>query len=53
MDNSINNCKFFFSFISSINNDKERAIHSKCDNIETMINYEADEVITELFDSLK
>ena len=28
-------------------------MHSKSDNIEIMINYEADEVIKELFDSLK
>ena len=28
-------------------------MHSKCDNIETMINDEADGVIKELFDSLK
>ena len=28
-------------------------MHSKIDNIETMINDEADEVIKELFDSLK
>ena len=28
-------------------------MHSKSDNIEIMINYETDEVIKELFDSLK
>ena len=28
-------------------------IHSKSDNVEIMINNEADEVINELFDSLK
>ena len=28
-------------------------MHSKSDNIEIMINYEADEVIKNLFDSLK
>ena len=38
------------NFIFSINNDEE---HSKKDNIEIMINDEADEVIKELFDSLK
>ena len=32
---------------------KERVIHSKRDKIEIMINDEADEVIKELFDSLK
>ena len=37
--------KFFFS----IDNDEERAIYSKSDNIETMINDEADEVIREIF----
>ena len=40
-------------FISSIDNDEEQVMHSKCDNIEIMINDEADEVIKELFDSLK
>ena len=28
-------------------------MHSKSDNIEIMVNYEIDEVIKELFDSLK
>ena len=32
---------------------QERVIHSKSDNIEIIINDEADEVIKELFDSLK
>ena len=32
---------------------KERVMHSKHDKIEIMINDEADEVIKELFDSLK
>ena len=32
------------NFISSIDNDKERVMHSKCDNIEIMINDEADKV---------
>ena len=41
------------NFISSIDNDEERAVHSKSDNIEIMINDEADEVIKELSDSLK
>ena len=31
--------------ISSIDNDEERVIHSKCSNIEIMVNDEADEVI--------
>ena len=41
------------NFISSIDNDEERVMHSKSDNIEIMVNYETDEVIKELFDSLK
>ena len=41
------------NFISSTDNDEERLIHSKSDNIEIMINDEADGVIKELFDSLK
>ena len=32
---------------------KECVMHSKIDNIEIMLNNEADEVIKELFDSLK
>ena len=38
------------NFISSTDNDEE---HSKSDNIEIMINDEADKVIKEIFDSLK
>ena len=41
------------SFISSIDNDEEHMIHSKSDNIEIMINDEVDEIIKELFHSLK
>ena len=41
------------NFISSIDNDEERVMHSKSDNIEIMINDEADEVIKELLNSLK
>ena len=40
-------------FISSIVNNEERVMHSKSDNIEIMTNDEADEVVKELFDSLK
>ena len=36
-----------------IDNDEERVIQSKSDKIEIMSNDEADEVIKELFDSLK
>ena len=39
--------------IFSIDNDDKRVMHSKSDNIEVVINYEADEVIKELFNSLK
>ena len=48
MENSIAN-----NFIYSIDNDEECAMHSKSDNIEIMINDEADEVIKVLLDSLK
>ena len=41
------------NFISPIDNDEEHLVHSKSDNIEIMINDEADEVIKELFDLLK
>ena len=40
-------------FISSIDNDEEHAMHSKSDNIEIMINDEADEVIKDIFELLK
>ena len=33
------------NFISSIDNDEEHVLHSKSDNMETMINDKADEVI--------
>ena len=36
------------NFISSIDNDEELVMHSEKDNIETMINDEADEAIKEL-----
>ena len=41
------------NFISSLHNDEEHIMHSKSDNIEIMINDEANEIIEELFDSLK
>ena len=41
------------NFISSIDNDQVRVMHSKSDNIEIMINNTADEVIKELFKTLK
>ena len=40
------------NFNSSLDNDEERVLHSKSDNIEIMINDEADEVMEQLFDSL-
>ena len=39
--------------MSSLDNPEGRLMHSKSDNLEIMINNEADEVIKELFDSLK
>ena len=50
MENSI---KIANNFISSTDNDEEHVMHSKSDNIEIMINGEANEIIKELFDSLK
>ena len=41
------------NFISSIYNNEEPAMDSKSDNIETMIDYEANAVMKEPFDSLK
>ena len=41
------------NFISSLDNDEDRVMHSKIDNIEIMINDETDEIIKELFDSFK
>ena len=41
------------NFISTIDNDEERVMHSKSDKIEIMTNGEADAVIKELFDSLQ
>ena len=41
------------NFIFSLDSDEERVMHSKSVNIEIMINDEADDVIEELFDSLK
>ena len=40
------------NFISSTDNDDERVMHSKSDNIKIIINNESDEVMKELFDSL-
>ena len=41
------------NFICSIDNDEEHVMHSRSNNIEIMINDEADEAIKELIDSLK
>ena len=41
------------NFISFIDNDEEHVKHAKSDNIEIMMNYKADEITEELFDSLK
>ena len=43
---------FAINFVSSKDNDEEQIMHSKSDNIEIMINEEADEVIQVLFQSL-
>ena len=40
------------NFISSIDNDEECVMHSESDNIEIMVNDEADEVMNKLFDSI-
>ena len=44
-----NTCKIqlaiAYNFISSMDNDEEHVIHSKSDNIEIMVNDEANEVI--------
>ena len=40
------------NFMSSKDNDEDRVVHSKSDNVEMMINYEDDEVIEERFQSL-
>ena len=45
--------KYIYLNILSIDNDEERVMRSKTDNIEIMMNDEADEVIKELFDSFK
>ena len=39
-------------FVSSTDSDEDRLMHSKSDNIEVIINDEADQVIKELFHSL-
>ena len=41
------------NFISSTDNGEKRVMHSKSDNIEIVMNDKADEIIEELFDSLK
>ena len=41
------------NFISSLDNNEEHVMHSKSDNIEIMISDDTDEVMKELFDSLK
>ena len=41
------------NFISSIDNNEDHVTHSKSNNLVIMINDEADEIIKELFDSLK
>ena len=40
------------NFVSSKDTDEEYAMHSKSDNIEILVNDEADEVIKEIFEQL-
>ena len=47
-----NQSKIAINFISSKDNDEERVMHSKSDNIEIMINSKRDELIEELSQSL-
>ena len=51
MENSINNNNYCFS--SEDDNDKERVMHSKIDNIKIIARDEANEVIIKNIDSLK
>ena len=51
MENSINNNNYCFS--SEDDNDKERVMHLKIDNIKIIARDEANEVITKNIDSLK
>ena len=54
LKNIINNLKkIAINFIASMDNDEERVMNSKSDNTKIMMNEEADEVIKQLFDSLK
>ena len=41
------------NFFSAIDNDEDHVIHSKSNNMEIMINDEADKVMKELLHSLK
>ena len=45
--------KIAINFISPLDNDQQHIMHSKSDNIETMMNDEADDDIKKFFDSLK
>ena len=40
------------NFISSLDNEEQQVMHSKSDDIEIIINDEADEIIEKIFDSL-
>ena len=41
------------NFFSSIDNDEERVMHAKSDNIEIMMNLKAGEIMEKIFDLLK
>ena len=53
MENSTNQIQPTVNFMSSKDNDEERVMHSKSDNIEIMVNNKVDEVIEELFSDMK
>ena len=53
MENSTNQIQPTVNFMSSKDNDEERVMHSKSDNIEIMVNNKVGEVIEELFSDMK
>ena len=53
MENTTNQIQPTVNFMSSKDNDEERVMHSKSDNIEIMVNNKVGEVIEELFSDMK
>ena len=53
MENSTNQIQPTVNFMCSRDNDEERVMHSKSDNIEIMVNNKVGEVIEELFSDMK